>query len=220
MKRLSTTLVGLGLWVCAASAADWVVLFDGKVTDKLRGFKQKDFPTSNWVVENNALKTVPGKAIDLITADKYADFELEFQWKVNPGGNSGVMYRVSESEDATWYTGPEFQLLDDDKHADGKNPKTTAGSLYALIAPNDKKMLKPVGEFNTARIVMKSNHVEHWLNGKKVVEYEWGSPEVKELIKGSKFAKLPKFMAEPTGHVTFQHHGDEVWFRKMRIRKL
>ena len=220
MKRLLTTLICFGLLLVAASAADWVVLFDGKVTDKLRGFKQKSFPTNNWVVDKGALKTVPGTAVDLITADKYEDFELEFQWKVNPGGNSGVMYRVSESEDATWYTGPEFQLLDDAKHADGKNPKTTAGSLYALIAPNDKKMLKPVGEFNTAKIAMKNNHVEHWLNGKKVVEYQWGSSEVKELIKGSKFAKLPKFMAEPSGHIAFQHHGDEVWFRKMRIRKL
>ena len=220
MKTLVTALFGFGFLAYAAAAAEWVVLFDGKLTDKLRGYKQKSFPTNNWVLEGNMLKTVPGDAIDLVTADDYQDFELEFQWKIKAGGNSGVMYRVAEGEDATWYTGPEYQLLDDDKHADGKNPKTTAGSLYALIAPNDKKKLKPVGEFNSSKIVMKSNHVEHWLNGAKVVEYTWGSPEVKELIKGSKFAKLPKFMAEPTGHIAFQHHGDEVWFRKMRIRKL
>ena len=220
MKRLLIAALGLSLVLQTASAGEWIVLFDGKLTTKLRGYKQKSFPTNNWVIDGDALKTVPGKPIDLITVDKFEDVELEFEWKVPPGGNSGIMYRVAETDGPSWHTGPELQVLDDDKHPDGKNPKTTAGSLYALIAPNAKKKLKPVGEYNQTKLLMKGNHVEHWLNGEKIVEYEWGSPEVKDLIKTSKFAKLPKFMTESSGHITFQHHGEEVWFRKMRVRKL
>ena len=220
MRKLFIAALGFGLAAQVATAGEWIVLFDGKPTAKLRGYKQKSFPTNNWVIDGDALKTIPGKAVDLITVEKFEDVELEFEWKVTPGGNSGIMYRVAETDGPSWHTGPELQLLDDDKHPDGKNPKTTAGSLYAMIAPNAKKKLKPVGEFNQTKLLMKGNHVEHWLNGEKVVEYEWGSPEVKELIKASKFAKLPRFMAEPNGHITFQHHGEEMWFRKMRVRKL
>ena len=220
MKKLVIGVLALGMAAHAAMAGEWIVLFDGKLTGKLRAYKQKEFPTNNWVIDGDALKTIPGKAVDLITVDKFEDVELEFEWKVQPGGNSGIMYRVAETEGPSWHTGPELQILDDSKHPDGKNPKTTAGSLYALIAPNAKKKLKPVGEFNSTKLIMKGNHVEHWLNGEKVVEYEWGSPEVKELIKQSKFAKLPRFMKEPNGHITFQHHGEEAWFRKMRVRKL
>lgn len=220
MKHIAMVGVLLG-FVAHACAQQWTVIFNGKSTDKLRAYGQKAFPSDIWVVDGDALKTIPGKSADIMTKDKFADFELEFEWKVSPGANSGVMYRVAESDkDPAWYTGPEMQILDDDKHADGKNPKTTAGSLYALIAPNSEKKLKPVGEFNSAKIRVKNNHVEHWLNGAKIVEYEWGSPEVKALIAKSKFAPMPKFMAESTGHIVFQHHGDQVWFRNIRVRKL
>jgi len=216
---LVSTLTGF-LGLAAAPAADWIVLFDGKPTDKLRGYKMKAFPSEQWVIDNGALKTVPGKAIDLISVDQFEDFELEFEWKVAPGGNSGVMYRVGETGSAPWHTGPEYQVLDDSKHPDGRNPKTSAGSLYALIAPPADKTLKPVGEFNSSRIVFKKNKVEHWLNGAKMVEYEWGSEEVKGLIAKSKFAPMKEFMTRKEGHVDFQHHGQEAWFRNIRIRRL
>ena len=216
---LVSTLTGF-LGLAAAPAADWIVLFDGKPTDKLRGYKMKAFPSEQWVIDNGALKTVPGKAVDLISVDQFEDFELEFEWKVAPGGNSGVMYRVAETGSAPYQTGPEYQVLDDDKHPDGRNPKTSAGSLYALIAPPKEKSLKPVGEFNTSRIVFKKNKVEHWLNGVKMVEYEWGSEEVKGLIAKSKFASMKEFMTRKEGHVDFQHHGQEAWFRNIRIRRL
>jgi len=187
----------------------------------LRGYNMKTFPADKWILDGGALKTVPGKATDLITKEKYKDFELELEWKVAPGGNSGVMYRVAELEKgASWFTGPEMQILDDDKHGDGKNPKTSAGALYALIAPNAKKKLKPVGEFNQAKIVFKDNHVEHWLNGEKIVEYTWGSDEVSALVKKSKFADKPRFMKEGEGHIVFQHHGQEFWLRNVRVRSL
>jgi hypothetical protein len=203
-----------------AATADWKVLFGGKSTDAWRGFRRDSFPTKGWVVENGTLKTVVGgDRVDLITKDTYKDFDLELEWKVAPGGNSGVMYDVSESEKETYFTGPEMQVLDDDLHADGKNPKTSAGALYALVAPVGKT-LKPVGEFNRARIVKKGNHVEHWLNGKKVVEYELGSPELAKLIADSKFKDMPRFAKEGQGHIALQHHGQEVWYRNIRIRAL
>jgi hypothetical protein len=226
-RNMKSRLVSLAsLWfvflapVIAADAADWEVLFDGKPTARLRGFKKKEFPAANWVIENGALKTVPGRAVDLVSVDKYENFELEFEWKVAPGGNSGVMYNVAEIGSSPYETGPEYQVLDDSKHPDGRNPKTSSGSLYALIAPNAAKTLKPVGEFNSSKIVVKDRQVEHWLNGAKVVAYTWGSPEIKELIQKSKFKNMQHFMAHTSGHVDFQHHGEEAWYRNIRIRRL
>ena len=221
LKILAGSALALFLGFHSATAAEWTVLFDGKLTDQLRGYQMKTFPADKWIIDGDALKTVPGKATDLITKDKYKNFELELEWKVAPGGNSGVMYRVAElDKGASWFTGPEMQILDDDKHGDGKNPKTSAGALYALVAPNAKKKLKPVGEFNQAKLIIKDNHVEHWLNGEKIVEFTWGSSEVAELVKKSKFADKPRFMKEGEGHVVFQHHGQEFWLRNVRIRSL
>lgn len=203
---------------CAADAAKWETLFDGKTATGLRGYQREGFPSDHWVIENGALKTVPGQAVDLITAKKYRNFVLEFEWKVAPGGNSGVMYNVAETAGPTYRTGPEFQVLDDSRHPDGRNPKTTAGSLYALIAPASAKTLKPVGEWNSARIVVENGRVEHWLNGAKVVEYTWGGDEVKELVKQSKFKDWPEFMSQTEGHIAFQHHGEEAWYRNIRVR--
>lgn len=205
----------------APAKSKWIVLFDGGSTEALRGYKQEVFPTSAWTIDGGALKTVQNvPRVDLITRDKFKDFELELEWKVSPAGNSGVIYGVQETDGPTYSTGPEMQVLDDSKHRDGGNPLTSSGSLYALIAPNASKQLKPVGEFNRAKLVAKNGHVEHWLNGSKVVEYDWNSPEVKKLIEGSKFKTMPRFMENLDGHIAFQHHGEEVWFRNIRIRRL
>lgn len=204
----------------SSTSGKWTTLFSGKPTDKLRGYKMAGFPTNNWVIDGDALKTVPGKAVDLITTEKYKDFELELEWKVQPGGNSGVIYRVAETNGPTYITGPEMQVLDDARHPDGKNPKTSAGSLYAMISPNANKKVNPAGEWNKAKLIMKNNHVEHWLNGVKVVEYEWASPQVKELVKVSKFKDMPLFMSQSEGYVALQHHGEEAWYRNVRIRRL
>lgn len=217
----------LFLMVTAGSAPTakpkWKVLFDGKSTDAWRGYRRDYFPDKCWAVENGALKTVVGcdraDRVDVITKDKYQNFELELEWRVAPGGNSGVIYLVSEDEDQTWKTGPEMQVLDDDKHPDGKNPKTSAGALYALIAPANKT-LRPVGEYNKARLIVRDNHVEHWLNGKKIVEYELGSDMLRALIAGSKFKDFPRFAQNREGYIALQHHGEGVWFRRIRIRAL
>lgn len=206
------------------SATKWETLFDGstmsQVEENFRAYGRPALPSGHWVLDGDALKTVPGRPVDLITRQMYQNFELRFEWKVSPGGNSGVMYYVAETDGPAWHTGPEFQILDDDRHPDGRNPKRTAGSLYDLIVPSDKKQLRPVGEFNRSRIVVRHGNVEHWVNGEKVVEYNWSGQQVRDLIDRSKFKDLPRFMKEPTGHIVIQHHGEEAWFRNVRIQRL
>ena len=153
----------------------WKTLFDGKSTAAWRGYKQESFPDKVWKIESGTLRTiVGGESRDIITREKFGDFALELEWKISAGGNSGIIYLVSEDFDSTYKTGPEMQVLDDSKHNDGKNPKTSAGSLYGLIAPVNK-VLAPVGQWNKMRVVVKSGHVEHWLNGRRVVSYELGA---------------------------------------------
>jgi hypothetical protein len=197
----------------------WIALFDGSSTAALRGYGEDALPTS-WVVEGGELHALPGAGVDLITRDSFADFELEFEWRVTSAGNSGVLYRVVESGAPSWTSGPEYQVLDDAGHPDGGDPRTSAAALYGLVAPNADKRLEPVGTFNTGRIVVHDGHVEHWLNDRLVVAYEWGGDEVRSLIEASKFATEPAFMTAGSGGVVLQHHGEEVWFRSVRIRPL
>ncbi|HSH95885.1 MAG TPA: DUF1080 domain-containing protein [Roseimicrobium sp.] len=218
---------GCGTCNCTVRAAEvekpgkWQMLFDGKKVEGLRGYAQESMPTNSWEISKKTLHAIPGKGIDLITTEKFTDFELLLEWKVSPGGNSGVMYRVTEiAKDKPWFTGPEMQILDDALHPDGKNPKTSAGALYALMAPNESKKLKAVGSWNKASIIFKGSHAEHWLNGKKVVEYTWASQELEQLIVQSKFKDKPRFMKEAEGRICIQHHGQEVWLRNIRIRRL
>jgi hypothetical protein len=139
---------------------------------------------------------------------------------VSPGGNSGIIYRVEESGQPAWTSGPEYQLLDDALHPDGGNARTSAGSLYDLIEPAPSKVLAPAGEANTGRIVVRDNQVEHWLNGELVVSYEWRGADVLARIAASKFRDLRSFMAADEGHVVIQHHGEEVGYALIRIRRL
>ncbi|MBI3879866.1 MAG: DUF1080 domain-containing protein [Verrucomicrobia bacterium] len=208
---------------CCAPGA-WTVLFDGTGTEAFRGYKAEAIP-EGWAVEGKVLHVLPGKhGGDLMTKEQFEDFELSYEWKVSPGGNSGVIYKVLETKGPAWHTGYEAQILDDSGHGDGKNPKTSAGALYALIAPNANKKVNPVGEWNAAKIIVHGKHGEHWLNGKKVVEYEQGSPELKALIAESKFSKIKDpevpFGSVTKGHICLQAHGQEVWFRNVKIRKL
>jgi hypothetical protein len=203
--------------VMMAAGGESRVLFDGTSTDAWRGYKRDTFPSKGWAVAGGTLgPIVGGDKVDLVTKDQYKDFELELEWKVGPMGNSGVMYDVSESESETYFTGPEMQVLDDEGHKDGQVGRTSAGALYDLVVPS-AKVLKPVGEWNTARLVKKGNHVEHWLNGTRIVEYELGSPALALLIANSKFKDWPRFAKEGQGHIVLQHHGDPAWFRNVRI---
>jgi hypothetical protein len=202
-----------------SSSPGWQVLFDGGSTDAFRAYGGPEFP-ARWVVDGDSLATVPGPTVDLVTRETYDDFELEFEWRVAPGGNSGVMYRVAETGQPSWTSGPEYQVLDDAGHPDGRRPETSAAALYDLVAPDAGTVLAPVGEYNEARIVVRDDRVEHWLNGKRALAYQWGGPEIRALVAASKFRDLPGFMAEADGHIVLQHHGEAAWFRQVRIRPL
>ena len=207
--------------LAAPAAADqWQTLFDGKSLAAFRCYNQKDIPEGVWAIEQGALKTVPGvkNGCDLITRDKYKDVEFELEWKVPAKGNSGVVYRVTEVPGKpSWNQGPEMQILDDAGQGAKLTAKHAAGALYDLMGPTEK-MAKPAGEWNKARIVMKGNHVEHWLNGQKVLEYELGSPELKAAIAKSKFKDVAGFGTKMEGRILLQDHGDEVCYRNIKIQ--
>jgi len=198
----------------------WKLLFDGKTTAGWRGWKQNTVP-DGWKVVDGALTRV-GKAVDLITVDQYGSFDLKFDWRLAQNGNSGVFFHVAEAPDLpnTFSTGPEYQLLDNDGHPDAKNgPDRLAGGNYALHAPVNA-VPKPIGEWNQSRILVDGPHVEHWLNGVKVVEYELWSADWKDRVSKSKFNAMPRYGLEKTGHIALQDHGNEVAFRSVRIRVL
>ena len=217
MKNLSILLTAF-IMVGFSSNSEWTVLFDGKTVKGLRGYKQSGFPDS-WEVVDGTLKTVPGHGADLISEEVYKNFELELEWKVPKGGNSGIFYFATEEGNYIWQSAPEMQVVDDEKHTDGKNTLTSAGALYALIAPS-ANVVKPVGEFNQVRIKVKNNHVEHWLNGTKIVEYVYGSDMMWDLVEKSKFNKMPLFAKASEGHIGLQGDHGLIWYKNIRIRRL
>lgn len=197
----------------AEKAAGWRLLFDGKSTNGWRGYRKTE---ADWKVADGALAPDPKTSGDLITQAQYGSFELSFEWKISPRGNSGVMYHVIETPERSYHSGPEYQVLDNSR---GEPPLQRAGALYDLYAPTVDAP-KPVGEFNQSRLIVNGGQVEHWLNGRKVVAYELGSPDFKARVAGSKFAAWPAFAANPKGHIALQNHGDDVWYRNLKIREL
>ena len=216
-------------------AEGWILLFDGKSFEGWRGLGREGIPEGHWTIEDGAIKKVPSKDVplqedgqplvggDLITIERYENFELHFEWKISPAGNSGIKYNVSE-EMSTAYPpqyaalGFEYQILDDESHPDAQvGDNHTAAALYDLIAP-EGKILRPVGEFNTARIIFCGNHGEHWLNGVKVLEYDLDTPEMAALVDASKYKKYPDFAKKRKGHIILQDHSDAAWFRNIKIR--
>jgi len=171
-----------------------------------------------WRAEDGALVRVDGGG-DIVTQDEFQDFELALEWRISPGGNSGIMTRVGEDHAHPWETGPEMQILDNTKHDDGRNPLTSAGSCYALYAPR-WDVTRAVGSWNRVHILVDGKHTEYWLNGVKVVEYELGSAAWNELVRASKFASMPDFAKKPRGRIALQDHGDVVAFRDIKIRPI
>jgi hypothetical protein len=196
----------------------WKALFDGTTTAGWRNYRKTTI-SPGWTVENGALVRSGKDAGDIITADQYRNFDLVLDWKVAEGGNSGVFYRATQDGDYIWQSAPEMQVLDDAKHSDGKSPLTSAGSNFALYeAP--RGAVRPAGEWNTARLLVNGNHVEHWLNGTKLLEYELGSDEWKQRVAGSKFRTMPLYGKAAEGYIGLQDHGDRVEFRNIRIKVL
>lgn len=185
------------------------------------------FPAGVWYVENGALIANPDTANrDLVTRNRYENFELEYEWAVDTAANSGIFFHVQEDlameagngNSPNWLDNFEIQILDD-KYFNDTAAVRSAGSLYDLIVPTNKQ-LKPIGEFNQARLIYNNSHVEHWLNGKKVLDFEKDSPEMQALLTGSKFKDNPDYHSDKEGHIMFQHHGQRVYFKNIRVRKI
>ncbi len=203
----------------AADTTAFEVLFDGTSLEAWRGYLREDVP-AGWSIEEGALAFTPGiEGGDLITRGTFEDFDLRLEWKISPGGNSGIFFGVIEGPRNTYQSGPEFQVLDNRGHRDGGDPLTSAGANYGLYPPTEDAT-RPAGEWNEARIVRRGSHVEHWLNGVRIVEYELGSDDWKTRVAGSKFAEWPDYGVHREGHIGLQDHGDAVWYRHIRIRRL
>ncbi len=202
------------------AAAGFLWLFDGSTTAGWRGFRKDGFPEQGWRVEEGALYHQAGQGGgDIVTTSTWRNFDLRLEWKIAPGGNSGIMYRVGEEGMAPWQTGPEYQILDDLSHHDGQRPETSAAALYALYAPEGKEPVR-AEEWHAARILLRGSHVEHWLDGRQVVSAEIGSEDWLARVAASKFAEMPGFGSLAEGRLDLQDHGDDVWFRNIRILDL
>jgi hypothetical protein len=206
----------------AEKAAGWRLLFDGSSTKGWRGYKKPDMTGLRWVVKDGAICLPPADGSDtlghrdIITAGKYGDFELIWQWQVQAGSNSGVKYFVVEEGNAA--IGHEYQIIDDARHADAKVSTERQTASFYDVKSATARPTKPVGEWNTSRVLVAGNHVEHWLNGSKVLEYELGSPEILALVQDSKFNKTPGFGTKKQGHLLLQDHGDAVCYRSVKVK--
>lgn len=199
-------------------AGAWRPLFDGTNADAWRGYKMTTMPPG-WTVANGEL-TKQKTTEDIITKEEFADFEFEMEWKLEKGGNSGLFYRGSEEFERVYWSAAEYQLLDDANAADGKNRLTSAAAAYGLYAP-PAGIVKPGGEWNSTRVVAKGAHVEHWLNGVKVVEYELWSPDWEAKVAASKFKTWTKYGRAKSGHIAIQgDHNGALALRNIRIRTL
>ena len=199
-------------------AAKWRILFDGTMNDSFRGWRSEGMPDGWHVVDGTLAKE--GSVDDLVTREQFGNFELELEWKIGKAGNSGIFYRGTREYDHIYWSAPEYQLLDDENAPDGRNRLTAAGSAYALYAA-PVGVVKPFGEWNTARIIVAGSHVEHWMNGQLVVAYDLQSPDWKAKVAASKFSQYPNYGLAKKGFVGIQgDHSGALALRRIRIREL
>lgn len=207
----------------AEREAGWKLLFDGQSLTGWRTYRNKE--NSTWSVNEGSLYCAGSPAdksdlrTDLITEDQFENFELIFDWKIAPGGNSGIMYLVSEIAGAAYLTGPEYQLIDDYNYPESLETWQKSGANYAMHAPK-YLVSKPAGEWNHSKLVVNKGKVEHWLNGKKLLEYHLGDADWQRRKKEGKWNNVSEYGTVKTGHFALQDHGDEVWFRNLLIREL
>ena len=200
-------------------AVGWKLLFDGKTTQGWRSFKKQSFPAAGWVVEDSWLHCTGKGGGDIITDAEFDNFELQWEWKQAPAGNSGLKYFITETRNAA--IGHEYQMIDEEREPDAKlaDGKRVSGAFYDVLKPSSTAT-KPAGEINHSRILVQGNHVEHWLNGSKVLEYECGSEAVKAAVANSKFKNTAGFGNKIKSHILLQDHHSEVWFSNLQIRDL
>jgi hypothetical protein len=205
--------------------AGFKLLFDGKTTDGWRGYKMKQMPPG-WKVIDGILTRVAGGAggkgagggDDIVTKDQYDNFELRLQWRVGKGVNSGILYRAIEDAVTSWHVAPEMQVLENVGFGD-RNPLHHAGALYDLYAPT-KDTTRPISDWNDVRLIANGNHIEHWLNGVKVVECEIGSDDWKNRVAKSKFKDRPNFAKATKGYIVLQDHSGKIEYRNIRVRPI
>ncbi len=204
----------------AEKAAGWKLLFDGQTTAGWRTFKTSTFPAKGWVVEDGWLHCLGTGGGDIITDAEFDNFELQWEWKQAPAGNSGVKYFVTESRSKA--LGHEYQMIDDEREPDAKlaHGKRGTAAFYDVLKPSVVPPIKLDGQTNQSRILIQGNHVEHWLNGTKVLEYECGSDAIRAAVADSKFKSTAGFGDKIKGHLLLQDHHSEVWFRNVKIREL
>jgi hypothetical protein len=206
-----------------------ILLFDGKTTDMWRSYGKQTFP-AGWVIEDGAIKCIgsgkgeAGQGGDIITKEKFGNFELTLEWKISEGGNSGIFYLAQEIEgDPIWKSSPEMQVLDNAKHPDSKmgvDGNRQAGSLYDLI-PAKPQNAKPAGEWNQVKIMVYKGTVVHYQNGAQVLEYHLWTDDWKKMCANSKFKDYTNFVnTAAEGYIGLQDHGDDVWYRNIKIKKL
>ena len=217
------------------SAEGWRLLFDGRSTAGWSGMRGAPFPAHSWAVEDGTLRTLEDRSGgDIMYVDRFKDFELVFDWKIAKGGNSGIKYLVQEE----WITfgfrpdapeaeramflrravGTEYQIIDDEKYG-SRSPTSKTGALYLLYANDDKKLNAP-GLWNTSKIVVRGNHGEHWLNGEKLFEFEFGSDDMLARVAKTKFRQAPGYGFKGPGYIVLTHHNSPAWFRNIKIREL
>jgi hypothetical protein len=195
----------------------WKLLFDGKTTQGWRAFKKPGFPDKGWKVADGELRLEAGsKAGDIVTGQTFSNFDLRWEWKIERGGNNGIKYFISE-ERPGGAIGHEYQMIDE---APGTGGKHSTASFYDVVAPAKEKPIRPAGEWNESRVLVQGNHVEHWLNGQKVLDYELGSEEVLKAVQRSKFKDVPGFGKKLKGHILLTYHSDPVAYRNVKIREL
>ena len=200
----------------AEQAAGWKLLFDGKTTAGWVALGKTAFPDKGWAVVDGTLQHAKGGGGgDIVTAEMFENFEMTWEWKIGAVGNSGVKYNLP---DAAQNLGFEYQILDDERHPDGRSRNHQTAALYDLIAPAAERKVRPVGEWNESRLVVQGAHVEQWLNGVKAVEFEMGSDEMKARIAKSKYRDVPNFGVKTKSPILLQDHGDEIAFRNLKLR--
>lgn len=204
-------------------ANGWRLLFDGQTTNGWEFFK--DLPNDSWEVSDGTLHCkafvdgVENKRSDIMTTEEFENFELAFDWKITPQGNSGVMFRVTEENPQPYHSGPEYQVLDDEGYpGDPKANQLSGGSYDMYEVPTAKP--NALGEWNQSKLVVNGNHVEHWLNGTKVLEYEIGSDDWKKRKAASKWKDVPTYSMSKKGHIDIQDHNHEVWYKNIMIKTL
>jgi len=217
LLRIGVTVLLANPVTAAAPAGDWQNLLNATDLSQWRGYQQTDTP-AGWQLRDGVLTRVAA-AGDLITVAQFSDFELELDWRVAAGGNSGVFFHATETQPYIFMSAPEMQVLDDAAHVDGRNPLTSAGSNYALHAA-PRGIVRGAGQWNEARLRVAGGHVQQWLNGVQIIDYQLGSDDWLARVAASKFSAWPAYGRAGSGHIGLQDHGDEVGFRNIRIRHL